>query len=402
MKYSLIGLSLLMSAQSFAKDSNAEVQRLQKAIISNKQSIESFLESKGYSISADRIARLEAERSLNIFEDISERSVLGNRVMQILDEAIVIGGYKASYFKGQDAASSALAGLVYGATSVAPAQNAPKVYVLTVLNPAHQAFVEKANEDYKKLTEDSQSDHLLSLMGSYFEGATSAKRFATYQEAAKLSDNLAKLNSDINKLEEESASLNLKDQKTVEGFKLKIDEWMNKKLVFLRMNHDGINAEIIQNRRLVINGDTPNNLALDRNYSTANIAQKIRAYYRDRANEQTFKSVKISVADTQGKIKKYSLDVDDRIDVTVAADIGSALVTIPDASFRITLSYLNANKLSVKGKGKEIYDSHLKNDVLKSIKSVNSAREVMFKSVHKDLGNDWFERELGTNTFTVK
>lgn len=403
MKLSLLSLSLLMSAQSFAKDSSAEVQKLQKAIVVNKQNIETFLETKGYSISADKIARLEAERGLNIFEDISERSVLGNRIMKILDEAIVISGYKANYFKGQDAISSALSGLTYGATSVAPAQNAPKVYALTVLNPAHQAFVEKANEDFKKSTESNQSDHLLSLMGNYLAGSIAAKRFATYEEASKLSDNIARLNSDLNKLEEESAGLSLQNQKTVESFKTKIDEWMNKKIVFLRLNHDGINAQIIQDRRMVVGEDMLNNVGLNRNYSASNIAQKIRVYYRERAADLRNRgSLKIAVKDAQGKTKRYTLRQEDRIDVTVAADIGSALIQIPEASFRVSLSYLNANKMSVTVKGKEIYDTYEKNDVLTSIRAVHTAREVMFKSVYKNLGDDWFERELGSNTFSIK
>lgn len=399
MKTVVMGVSLLLGVQAWAA-APGEIATLRKAINANKDSIETFLETKAHAVAASRIDALNAITNINLTNGLSEESIMGQIIIDVLNKAILSDANQTNYFKGVDAITNAL----YYYTGAEPKEplieNAPAVYALTVLNPEHVEFLNTAQLNYKESAETTTGDPLLSLMSNYYDNSISAKKFATYEEAAELTKKINDLQTDLRQLD----SLVLKSakaQERLDSFKTKIDLWLNKKIVFLRLNPNGLNAEVIQDRELIVANDTKNGIKLNRNYSTSSIASKIRKYYRDLTLERNDGPITITARDDKGKNKKLSFKYQDRIDVFVTIDRSSALVQIPSGSFRVGLTYVNANKLAINIHDEQVYNGHNNTDPATAIKSIFDAKDVMLKSVHKDLANDWFLKDLGINSFSI-
>lgn len=400
MKISVMGISLLLGTQAWAF-APGEITALRKSINANKQSIETFLETKGHPIAASNIASLDSVKSLNILQGLSEESALGSTIIDFLNKSILPDGNQTNFFIGADAISNALTQYTIADLQDAVIENAPSVYSLTVLNPEHQEFLNKSQADYNAIAETTSGDPLLGLMSNYIDNSISAKKFATYEEALELVEKINQLRTDLQELEAKAPQMSLKAQERLENFTAKMDQWLNKKIVFLRLNPSGVVAEVIQDRELIVDLDTKNSVKLSRNYSTTSIGNRIRKYYRDRALETSDETITITAKDDKGRKRKYSFKAQDRIEINVSIDRSSALVQIPSGSFRVSLSYINGSKLTVSVKDKQVYNAHRNTEPAVAIKSIFDAKEVMLKSVHKSLGAEWFSKDLGNNSFSV-
>ena len=400
MKISVMGISLLLGTQAWAF-APGEITALRKSINANKQSIETFLETKGHPIAASNIASLDSVKSLNILQGLSEESALGSTIIDFLNKSILPDGNQTNFFIGADAISNALTQYTIADLQDAVIENAPSVYSLTVLNPEHQEFLNKSQADYNAIAETTSGDPLLGLMSNYIDNSISAKKFATYEEALELVEKINQLRTDLQELEAKAPQMSLKAQERLENFTAKMDQWLNKKIIFLRLNPSGVVAEVIQDRELIVDLDTKNSVKLSRNYSTTSIGNRIRKYYRDRALEASDETITITAKDDKGRKRKYSFKAQDRIEINVSIDRSSALVQIPSGSFRVSLSYINGSKLTVSVKDKQVYNAHRNTEPAVAIKSIFDAKEVMLKSVHKSLGAEWFSKDLGNNSFSV-
>ena len=395
-----MGISLLLGTQAWAF-APGEITALRKSINANKQSIETFLETKGHPIAASNIASLDSVKSLNILQGLSEESALGSTIIDFLNKSILPDGNQTNFFIGADAISNALTQYTIADLQDAVIENAPSVYSLTVLNPEHQEFLNKSQADYNAIAETTSGDPLLGLMSNYIDNSISAKKFATYEEALELVEKINQLRTDLQELEAKAPQMSLKAQERLENFTAKMDQWLNKKIIFLRLNPSGVVAEVIQDRELIVDLDTKNSVKLSRNYSTTSIGNRIRKYYRDRALEASDETITITAKDDKGRKRKYSFKAQDRIEINVSIDRSSALVQIPSGSFRVSLSYINGSKLTVSVKDKQVYNAHRNTEPAVAIKSIFDAKEVMLKSVHKSLGAEWFSKDLGNNSFSV-
>lgn len=285
-----------------------------------------------------------------------------------------------------------------------------KIYSLTVLNPDHLKVFQGAQEELKKTL--NEEDRVNKILGSYIDFSMKAQRYITFKEADQLSNQVAKMNSDLQDLEELAVKLPLKEQAVLNSFQKSMSDWMNKKLVFVTIAKNGLAIDIKKDYFVYLPGVSIVRAAyLNKDYSPANVAKVIRQTLTDSIVERHARSnwddFQINVQKNKAKLGlfensydtyKFSVKDVNQIKVAVSADLKVATITTNKFSLNLSAGYQQSASYIISLDGKQLYDhvssyesNYYNNSYdVRALLALTGLSEVSMKELYRNYGQDYF------------
>lgn len=370
-----------------------EIKELQAGLVKSKNSIDNLLANRAHILPNETYTRPTSS------------------VVRQVSLAGIRDGEKDNLFFGPEA----MANLIKNSSSVYKEESAvrdtkEKVYSLTVVNPDHLKVFQQAQEELKKTL--NEEDRVSKILGKYIEYSMKAQRFITFKEADKLSNQIAKMNSDLQDLEELSVKLPLKEQAALTGFQKSMSEWMNKKLVFVTVARNGFAIDMKKDFYVYIPGvHIVRSAYLNKDYSPQNVSNILRKTLVDSIIERqassnwddfqiTMKKNKNDVGFFDSPYEKYKFPVKEvnQIKVVVRPDLKAATISTNKFSFDIALAYQEHTTFIISLEGKKLYDhvSSYESNYYNNSYDVNALlaltgiSEVSMKELYLNYGQDYF------------
>ncbi len=400
----LLSISLLAQSPNVLaakKSALEEVKELQAALLKNKNSINNLLITKAHNI---------PKETENLISNPgngahSTKTPLSSAIRLMSLEAVKDGGGRDELFKGPDAMANLLKGFRMAESDKAEQIVNPteKVYSITVLNPQQLEVMKKTNDEFTKAL--GQGDDFLTRMSKYMELVIKGERFITFKQAEDLSNQIFKMNQDLETVEELAIKLPAKEQQAVEAFRKNMSEFLNKKLVFTEINKVGFTAHLDIDVGISLVRNYIPVVALNKDYSNDNIAKKLKESIilavQDR-NSTRWDDFRLR-SDSNTEMKVSSKDLND-LKVLVSADRLKTTIYVRKSYINGDLQYPRLAKLSFVQNGKELYNHESENQenyynpnnaLVRAQLQIVKGYEIQMNSMYKEFGHDNFGVNLG-------
>lgn len=383
---------LVLSPIAFGaqKAPQVEIKELQTDLVKNKNSIENLLNNRAHIIPNENysspVASVVRQVSLGALRDgANEKVFFGPEAISTLIKSYQI---ERSPNTGDNA----------------------KIYSLTVINPDHLKALEKGRAELKAAI--NEEDKVSTIISRYIDYSMKAQRFITFKEAENLSNQLAKMNSDLQDLQELAVKLSLKEQGALALFQKNMDEWLNKKLVFVSVGREGFKIDVNNDHVVYLPGvNAVRSAYLNRDYSPSNVALVVKKTLGDSIIERQRNSSwddfqivqaknKEDVSLFSGAYNKYKISVKDvdSIKVDVSADLKVAHITTNKVDFRIYLGYQKTSSYIISINDKLLYDHAQSYEAnyynttydVNALLKLTGIAEIAMKGVYRNHGQDYF------------
>ncbi|QDK41574.1 hypothetical protein DOM21_08930 [Bacteriovorax stolpii] len=386
---------LVMSPVALAakKTPLEEIKELQASLVKSKSSIDNLLANRAHIIPNENYTQSASS------------------VVRQVSLAAIRDGEKENVFFGPEAMTS----LIKNSSTVYKEESAvrdtkEKIYSLAVVNPDHLKVFQKAQEELKKTLREE--DRVSRILGNYIEYSMKAQRYITFKEADQLSNQIAKMNSDLQELEELSVKLSLKEQAVLTNFQKSMNEWMNKKLVFVTVARNGFSIDMKKDFYVYIPGvQIVRSAYLNKDYSPQNVSNILRKTLIDSIVERqadshwddfqiTVKKNKADLGLFESAYDKFKFPVKEvnQIKVVVRSDLKAATISTNKFSFDVALAYQEHTSFIISQEGKQLYDhvysyesNYYNNSYdVKALLALTGISEVSMKELYRNYGQDYF------------
>lgn len=416
--FCVLSLSILVQSPNVLaakKTTLQEIKDLQSSLLKNRNAVDTIFNTKAHQINKETESVISGLARGNY----TNKQPLYGAVRQMSLEAVK-NVQRDDLFAGADAMENLLKGYKTSEeeeeedSNIVITNPSEKIYSITVLHPHNLEAMKKINSELNNNINDE--DKLISRMSRYIDLSMKGKRYLTYKEAEALSDQIYKMNSDLQEVEELAIKLPTKDQKAIETFRLNMSEWLNKKLIFTEINKKGFITSINLDSVTYLQGNNVKSLPLNKNYTAQNIANTLKAAIKttvtEKHNYQRWDDFYI-VGYVNNKPAKQVISVKDldALDVKVSEDRKLATISSKKYSIVAQVNYVRVAKMFFLQDGKAFYDHAGQNQtdyfnpnysLVRAQLKLVTGHEIQMKSIYKNFGVEKFGTDLGKVEYSVK